>query len=812
MDLAASAGPRPACVDLGPVLSQKDRRKAFSPPRRVRLAASSRLLLLSALLAGCGTPAVTRFDLLGAVDETARVATDAARPQAIGGFSFAEPPQLVTIEVGGETRRVVRTGPEGFLWRGSLPEGARLHVGGHLSAEAMAKVASFEAVVELVEEEYSEVVAVARWRRGDAPRWFDVGTGLERYAGRHVELRFRASVQPLPGMELPEGAVAWGPVTLEGSEAVAAPEARPGRRPNVLVILIDTLRADHVSAYGYHRSTTPEIDRWLGRGGTRFDHAYAQAAWTLPSVAALFTGRFPGEFVHGAMASYALPAASPTLAERLRERGYETGAFVANPTVHAGIGFARGFDTYYNPPLSVESMKLSADDLTPRIESWLAAHQRRPFFLYAHYIDPHDPYLAPDLKGGRSSFLPDYDGPVTGDWIHGIYNGRLTLPRPEQDIEQIKALYDAEIRYVDRHVGRLLSALEPEVLRDTVVVLTSDHGEELFDHGGWKHGQTLYEEQIRVPLFVRWDGRVPADRSIDTPVMLVDVLPTLLDATDHGSSFDTAAGKMLDLDGTSLLPGLTGVASVPRRVVWSRHLASGPWRAAAIDGRDKLMLFNAREAESSASPLDGLQEHLLRIDLERLPVAAWFDLASDPRELVNRVEESDTAGLATLRRAMWIRLDQETPGLRVVVAGDPAARGCDVTIRFAQQPLGMTPWLLSSADSASMVNDTLRLTLQPGRTSLARGALVAWTQEDSTSTGSGAFIRSVEADCALPLFLPSGRRTNGGPISRSELTAQGPLDPVEAGLYLWLPQTGTVEVRAEDAETRERLRALGYLQ
>jgi arylsulfatase len=158
----------------------------------------------------------------------------------------------------------------------------------------------------------------------------------------------------------------------------------------------------------------------------------------------------------------------------------------------------------------------------------LAAHQDqdRPFFLYLHYIDPHDPYDNPEVVGNRSPFEGEYKGPVAGDRVHGIYAGKIALLDPARDLAHISALYDSEVHYVDRAIGEVLASLRPEVLAHTLVALTADHGEELVDHGGWKHGQTLYEEQIHVPLIWRWDGHVPAGRRLAGTVRLLDVAPT----------------------------------------------------------------------------------------------------------------------------------------------------------------------------------------------------------------------------------------------------------------------------------------------
>src|SRR5262249_41758519 len=155
------------------------------------------------------------------------------------------------------------------------------------------------------------------------------------------------------------------------------------------------------------------------------------------------------------------------------------------------------------------------------------AHQDRPFFAYVHYIDPHDPYDNPEVVDGKSPFLPDYQGPINGGSVHDIYSGYSTLEDPAPDLPQIQALYATQLPTVDHPVGKILETLSPEVLANTLVVFTADHGEEHNDHGGWKHGQTLYDEQVHVPLFLRWDSHIPAGKRLAGTVRLLDLLPTL---------------------------------------------------------------------------------------------------------------------------------------------------------------------------------------------------------------------------------------------------------------------------------------------
>lgn len=734
------------------------------------------VLALSSL--ACRAPEPGAFDLFSAAARTG--AATAAR----GGFRFAAPPRLERVTIDGETRPAVVTTVAGFEWRGRVPRDARLHVGAQAIGGAAGDTAGLEVVVTAESEGDVEILAVLRASPG-ARRWLDGDASLDAFAGRETSLRFRAS-EPAAA----DRRVAWGPVTLEVGPS-PAPE-----RPNVLLILVDTLRADHVGAYGYGRATTPETDRRLAREGVVFERAYAQAPWTLPSVGSLFLGIQPGRFLSGTMGTFGLPAgesATPSLPEVFAARGYATAGFIANPTLHAGNGFARGFGTFYNPPLDLESMKRHADDLTPRAQAWLRAHQGRPFFLYVHYLDPHDPYLSPELVANRSPFLPDYEGPVTGDWVHGVYNGRLALPDPARDVPQLVALYDSEIHYVDAHIGRLLETLDPAVLARTLVVFTSDHGEELLDHGGWKHGQTLYEEQIHVPLILRWDGKLARGRRESAPVALLDLLPTLAAAAGVESR--------PQWEGLDLVAALAGGAPPPRRTIFAQHLASGPLRAAAVRDDQKLMLFNRAEA---FAPADAMQAHLWRLDLARLARAEVYDLGADPGERVNRLPGGSTLP-ADLELLIHRQLDDQGGGLRIVAAGLGAGETSDVTIRFSRPPPRVVPFFLGPDDRLASSGTSLRLHLEGD--GFLKGVLVDPPPES---------IAMVSWDGLARAFIGDGAPVaTGAAVAPAALrAARWPLANAQAGLYLWTPARAAVrpQPRAEDAETLERLRALGYVE
>ena len=713
-----------------------------------------------------------------------------------GGLAFRRRPELRDLELDQERRPVVLAAPGSWTWRGVVPEGATVHAGLALLPPAWDVVRRLEATVRVSDRSgrYGrEILAVGRRTRAQRGTWLDLDADLSRWAGRTVTLTFTADLAGLPPRYRDANLVAWGPVELAG--------AWKQPRPNILFILVDTLRRDHLTPYGYRRDTTPEIARRLAEPGTVVDGAYSQAPWTLPSVVSFLTGRYPGELLGEDMASYGVPNGVPTLAERLARLGYATGGYVANPALHAGVGFERGFQSFYAPPADVEWIRKHADSLNARALPWLRGHLGRPFFLYLHYVDPHDPYDNPETTGGRSPFLPGYRGPVTGEWVHGIYTGHRELPDPARDLPQIVALYDSEVHYVDRYVGEILAALPPAVLSQTLVVLTADHGEELHDHGGWKHGQTLYDEQVHVPLILRWDGHVPAGRRLAGTVRLLDLLPTLVHAA--GGRPDPA------WQGIDLLPALTEGHPLPERPAFAHGLSGPPPRAAAVRGSEKLILF---DREIPFRPSDPLQSYLWTKDLGRMARIELYDLAHDPGERNNLAPEHPDR-VAALQPIIHRQLDRELGGLKLMTDGLPAGARLGGTIVFAHAPQRVVPYFLGppGSDRVEMTGD--RLTFDLVAEPLAKGFRV-----------EGDFGRVVSLQATIdsrPLAaarwrVGPGRPWGGGPLAPAALLVPewpGILPGAGAGtLDLWIHDTaGAAAKRSHDPETERRLRALGYI-
>lgn len=335
---------------------------------------------------------------------------------------------------------------------------------------------------------------------------------------------------------------AFVPVVLATCVACAEPPRAPR---NVLLVTIDTLRGDRLGFMGYERPTSPNLDRRTATA-TVFEDAISQAPWTRPSMATLMTGLHPrvvGLTCHNFRLPQGdcdvLPESMTTLAETLTAAGFATAGVVANINVDPLFGFDQGFEHY----VSVSEVLAGSDEdwrmgnawktggtrvVTDRALDWLAARDReRPFLLYLHYLDPHEPYEPP----------PD-DAALFEPASYG-----------EGEAARMEAAYDAEIRFVDRELERVFAALDAEGLwESTLVVLVSDHGEEFGEHGGWYHGHTMYDEQLHVPLVVWLPGADPR-RDLEQARML-DVMPTVLDAL--------GLRPPVELQGRSLLPRLRG--------------------------------------------------------------------------------------------------------------------------------------------------------------------------------------------------------------------------------------------------------------
>jgi arylsulfatase A-like enzyme len=316
----------------------------------------------------------------------------------------------------------------------------------------------------------------------------------------------------------------------------------------VIVLVIDALRADRLGCYGSDRGATPNLDRFAAEA-VLFANAQAQAPLTNPAVASLFTGLWPQS--HGVTdLRFKLPERAPTLAETLAAGGVATAAVVANGNVDAGRGLARGFEHFkYLRDVRPGEYHARASDINEAVLAWLDREQRRPFFLYVHTLGPHSPYQPQEPF--RSRFAGGVVDPELGSnaWQRRLERGAATVT--PKTIVDVAALYDAEVAENDAAFGGLVEELRRRGLFDeSVIVVLADHGEELFDHGGFGHGRHLHAEVLDIPLLIRFPhGR--DTRRVERVVEQVDLMPTVLELFGFAAPAPVEGRSLLSLCGPS---------------------------------------------------------------------------------------------------------------------------------------------------------------------------------------------------------------------------------------------------------------------
>jgi arylsulfatase A-like enzyme len=401
-----------------------------------------------------------------------------------------------------------------------------------------------------------------------------------------------------------------------------------GKRPNIILMTLDTTRADRLSCYGYKRKTSPNLDK-LAEESVLYTQAIAPSSWTLPSHASLFTGKFTTS--HGARYDPEGPLrlneviqASPiyrarglaqdelTLAEILKNEGYVTAAVVGGPWMKRIFGLDKGFDFYDDSEISSYNGRL-AEQVTASAVTWIKQSRKKDFFLFLNYFDPHAPCIPPE--GFMTAFL-----------AKDIKSYEKQLSK-EEDRELQNALYDAEILYMDDHIGQLLKELKGyNLYENTWIIVTADHGELLGEHGKFGHGQYLYQEELHIPLFMKHPGgEVPASQS-SVRVQLTDILPIILKRLE----IPVPSGIQGDVPPQTSHPILAEVYPLPL------DSNDGDWRA--IFEGDFKFIWNSKG------------RHQL------------FNLANDPAETVNLAERESRRAARMLSEMNRYLLKLPGPG------------------------------------------------------------------------------------------------------------------------------------------------------
>jgi len=324
----------------------------------------------------------------------------------------------------------------------------------------------------------------------------------------------------------------------KGSDIITALKGSQNQY-NVVLITIDTLRADRLGCYGYGKNTSPEIDKFA-ENAIRFENSIVQSPYTGPSHSSILTGKYVAG--HGVLSNgYKLPLENNTIAEVLKEYGYTTAASIGAWVLDKRFNYGQGFDAY----MQTNKEQRIAADVNRDLFKWLENNKDKKFFAWAHYYDVHCPYYAPELF--RNKFSNGYKGILNTDGKCGLtyYNSVKLGP---DDIEYVKAMYDAEIAYTDSNVGELLNNLKKwGVYDNTLIIITSDHGESLYERGKIGHNLSLYDCEIKAPLLIRYPGMKSYGTSIKTQVESISIMPTILDILGINVPLDINGKSFLNL-------------------------------------------------------------------------------------------------------------------------------------------------------------------------------------------------------------------------------------------------------------------------
>ena len=621
--------------------------------------------------------------------------------------------------------------------------------------------------------------------------------------------------------------------------AAPAPQVRPNPaaakragRPNILLISLDTVRADHLSCYGYGKQTSPAIDRFAAKS-IRFAQCRAQAPWTLPSHMSLFTSMLPS--ANGVdNLNKILPPETKTLAQLLQDAGYQTAALVNNGQMRAHWGFDRGFGKWQE--FEVDTPEGNCEQITAAALDWLRDLKTgEPYFLFLHYYDAHDPYEA--AEPFRRRFGVELTGEQCRElaFAHRFPDEKLTSV---QSKHQLIAAYDAEIAWLDHELGRLLA----QVSKNTIVVIFSDHGEAFKEHGWMLHGATLYEEEVRVPLVVRMPGVPPA--VVDTPVMLLDVAPTILAATGV-----TAPAQFQGSDLGSLAQGGKApqrlIASETKAVLEGQYLLSAaapPLKAiySLFDGRFALYKLPDEQADLAAKEPDAARALFEPLRQWISSEQFWMVHAAGPGDFEATIEVVDgrfgtfIPVNLTPDDDFQVSEDGNTIHWRVVQRSGAGGQGSDVRTKDEGQRTK------ADEESGELRSREPRSGIHQNPSPPGRGQ---GEGNQSPAIGNPQSVKSLffqTADAAARLrvnFRINGAAATGSvyvgadetqpaklplTVSAKELRPLSPViekrfQPARPGYYLFLHRSDQsagrpAHVKSLDAETLEQLKSLGYVQ
>ena len=732
-----------------------------SPVRPMRNTPPLPLVVLLALGVAACRPAPEPVDLLA---ERARLVEARAGDDGLEQVLEASADGL---RLGDVLYRGFPGGPPGRLrFDLDIPRGARLSFACAIDSRFHDRPA-IEFFVKIREGDRESVV----WSRlldplshPDDRRWVAVDVDLAAHAGRGRELVLETRGYEEAGE--PDRAW-WGApaVTVPGREA-----------PLAIVYLVDTLRADHTGVYGYERSTTPELDAFA-EDAVVFEQAIAHSSWTKPSVASILTSLLPGQH-RAVQLRDALAPSNATLARRLDERGWATGAAIANSVIYgAESAFDPGFDFFagLHGEDDRRTKLVDAEVVVDAALGWLKSRQGLPSFVYVHTMDPHVPYTPPPPFDRMFEPHPNEEHPAR--------DPRTDFKEP-LDRERMVAQYDGEIAYGDREFGRFVRELKDAGLYDDALILfIADHGEEFLDHGRWLHGRSVFDELIRVPLVVKLPGNRHAGRRVSTQAQGIDVVPTVLEAMGVPVPADLA-GQPLQRAIEAEMPARTALSEISHRGFVAHGIRSEEDKYIRRFSPDSDELF-FRLVEDPAEQSNVIAEHPDRVRV--LKARAEEFMSPNPFRYV--VEVAGAGPWTLLLEANGWLEDVEGEGFGPGDSWTPGGNGRWVEVKVGSRPEG-----------PRRVSFTVRPRGAPVSVSGTRGGQPLDPAHVAIA-GSGWHPPS------LPFRLPDveseAEKENG-----LDLFAAPPEGP---GVRVWSTLPEGQALMELDEATRERLRALGYL-
>jgi len=740
----------------------------MKPDRRRRAVAACAWLALSSLAGSCRGPA-PGADLAPAMDPekpvfgTLKTATVAKRDREWVLKQTGKP-----IRIHDVVHRTVPASPSGHLeYEVDIPADAHFTAALGINEDHHDRP-PIEFVVKVRKGDRETVASTQLVDPLNKPahrRWLPLDVDLSKHTGKAT------LILETRGYESDKEDLRWA---YWGSPAVTSPKRKA---PLVIVYLVDTLRADHTTPYGYARDTTPELKRFA-QDAVVFETAITAASWTKPSVGSVFTSQLPGK--HRAIQLRdPLDLGNLTLAEVLKQKGYATGAAIGNSVIYAeGTNFEQGFDYYAGLHGADDrtSKVVEAGPLVDAALTWIDARRGLPTFLYVHTMDPHVPYTPP------APFDMKFEPHPAAD--HGAADPRTDYKEPI-DKERMIAQYDGEIAYGDREFGRLMTELKSRGLYDdALIVFLADHGEEFLDHGQWTHGKSVYDELIHVPLIAKFPGRKDAGRRIAQQVQTIDIYPTVLETLGLQPP-GTQIGS-----GHAMQPVIAGTAGESPAVSEISH--RGYVAYGMRTRQDKYVRqFSPDEAEK------------------------YFDLLKDPKEQTDRLKEAPDRS-----RKMKADVEQamtQSPyrhNLKWVGGGSYSLK-----LRCAGWIDGFEPIAFGSTERAVLDRDTQTLTLdvrpvvgQPRELFLSVRPMgapiwVSGTRDGRPLTADDVFMAEESIHPAgVPFKLPEVESES----ERTDNMLEAP-KTLSFGLHVWVTLLPGRTIRVIDEKECEKLKALGYI-